>query len=150
MHDLTTIEDEQKSRYPGLSVRREGEAIVVHIPARFRRRMGRSMILTDAVTPTAPKPEREANQTLIAAIANAYRWQEQLEAGEYAGLEDLARALGVDRTYAGRILRLTSLAPDIVEAILRGDEPEGISLEKLRKNLPMVWEHQRTNWAVGA
>ena len=41
------------------------------------------------------------------------------------------------------MLRLTSLAPDIVEAILRGDEPDGLSLEKLRKHLPVRWEEQR-------
>jgi hypothetical protein len=38
------------------------------------------------------------------------------------------------------MLRLTSLAPDIVEAILRGDEPNGLSLERLRKNLPVRWD----------
>jgi len=59
---------------------------------------------------------------------------------------DLTQALGVDRTYAGRMLRLTSLTPDIVEAILCGDEPEGISLEKLRKNLPVRWDEQRKAW----
>jgi hypothetical protein len=66
------------------------------------------------------------------------------------------RALGVDRTYAGRtcppkpwrrrILRLTSLAPDIVEAILRGEEPEGISLRRLQKGLPVCWREQRERW----
>ena len=91
-------------------------------------------------------PEGEANHTLIEAIAKAHRWQDQFESGEYAGVEDLAQALGVDRTYAGRIPRLTSLAPDIVEAILRGDEPEGVSLRKLPKNLPMKWEEQRRRW----
>jgi len=45
--------------------------------------------------------------------------------------------IGVDRTYVGRMLRLTTLAPDIIVAILRGNEPDGISLEKLRKNLPV-------------
>ena len=87
-----------------------------------------------------PTPEREANGTLVFALAKAYRWQEQLESGQYAGLEDLAAANGVDRTYVVRILRLTSLAPGIVERILTGDEPEGISLAKLRTNLPVVWE----------
>ena len=57
------------------------------------------------------------------------RWyrpsQEQLQSGEFASLEDLAAANGVDRTYVGRVLRLTSLAPEIVERILEGDEPEG-------------------------
>ena len=44
------------------------------------------------------------------------------------------------------MLRLTSLAPDIIEAILRGDEPDGLSLEKLRKNLPVRWDEQRERW----
>ena len=44
------------------------------------------------------------------------------------------------------MLRLTSLAPDIIDAVLRGDEPDGLSLEKLRKNLPVRWEEQRKRW----
>jgi len=86
------------------------------------------------------------NRPLVEAIAKAHRWQAQLESGEYASLEDLAKDVGCDRTYVGRILHLTSLAPDIVEAILRGEEPDGISLEKLRKNLPVRWEEQRERW----
>jgi len=46
------------------------------------------------------------------------------------------------------MLRLTSLAPDIIEAILRGDESDGLSLEKLRKNLPVRWEEQRDLWRL--
>jgi len=87
-------------------------------------------------------PDRESNGTLISALAKAHRWQEHLESGEYASLEDLAVANGVDRTYVGRIIRLTSLAPEIVERILNGDEPEGISLAKLRNNLPVLWDEQ--------
>lgn len=82
------------------------------------------------------------NDALVTAIAKAYRWQEQLESGEYASLEDLAAANGVDRTYVGRFLKLTSLAPEIVERILEGDEPEGISLARLRSDLPIVWTDQ--------
>jgi capsid protein len=59
---------------------------------------------------------------------------------------DPAKDVGCDRTYVGRMLRLTSLAPDIIEAILRGDEPDGLSLEKLRKNLPMRWDEQQKCW----
>ncbi len=93
-----------------------------------------------------PKLRWPANRPLVEAIAKAHRWQAQLESGEYASLDDLAKDVGCDRTYVGRILRLTSLAPDIIEAILRGDEPDGISLEKLRKNLPVRWEEQRERW----
>ena len=151
MHETTLIENQQQDRYPGLRVRRDGDAVVVHIPMRLRRRNGRQMILTDGdpVPATQHGPSGNgANQTLIEAIAKGYRWQEQLESGEYPSLEDLAQVVGVDRTYVGRMLRLTSLAPDIIEAILRGNEPDGISLEKLRKNLPVVWDEQRTCWCA--
>ena len=106
------------------------------------------MILTDGEAVAVPATQREtggngANRTLIEAIAKGHRWQTQLESGEYASLEDLAKDVGCDRTYVGRMLHLTSIAPDIVEAILRGDEPDGLSLEKLRKNLPVRWDEQR-------
>ena len=80
------------------------------------------------------------------ALAKAYAWQEQLESSKYACIEDLARANRVDRTYVSRILRLTGLAPDIVEAILRGDEPNGLSLRKLKDDLPVCWQEQRKVW----
>ncbi len=77
------------------------------------------------------------------ALARAYHWQELLDAGRYASVSELARALDVDRSYVGRILRLALLAPDIVEAIVEGREPSGLSLEKLMKGVPVVWEKQR-------
>ena len=51
--------------------------------------------------------------------------------------------LDVDRSYVGRIIRLALLAPDIVEAIVAGREPSGLSLERLVKGMPVVWEEQR-------
>ena len=144
MRDTAVIENEQHRRHPGLRVRREGQAVVVHIPAQFRRRNGRQMVLTPEGHRSQPK--RQANQTLVEAIAKAHRWQEQIESGEHAGIDDLAQALGLDRTYVGRMLRLTSLAPDIVEAILRGDEPDGISLSRLHRTLPVCWQEQRGRW----
>ena len=101
MHDATLIENQQQDRYPGLRVRREGDAVVVHIPIRFRRRRGKQMILTggDAVPASEVQHANTdgGNQTLIQAIAKAYRWQEQLESEEYASVEDLARAVGLPR-----------------------------------------------------
>ncbi|MFW6039330.1 MAG: hypothetical protein ACOC9P_02510 [bacterium] len=89
------------------------------------------------------------NQTLVEAIAKGHRWQEQLESGQYASIEDLAHDVGIDRTQVGRMLRLTSLAPDLIEAILRGDEPDGLSLAKLQDHLPARWDQQRTSPGVG-
>lgn len=124
-----------------MTVFRDGDAVVVRIPVRFHRRNGRQMVLTHGSN-GGGDVDRESNGTLISALAKAYRWQEQLESGEYASLEDLASANGVDRTYVGRILRLTSLAPEIAERILDGDEPDEISLRRLQKGVPVIWAEQ--------
>ena len=135
------VEKSQQAAYPGLTVSRDGDTIVVRIPVRFHRRNGRQMVLTHDDN-DGDDADRETNGTLVSALAKAHRWQEQLESGEYAGLEDLAAANGVDRTHVGRFLRLTSLAPEIVERILDGNEPEAISLRRLRKGVPAVWAEQ--------
>lgn len=139
---IDSIEVYQQGAYPGLTVSRDGDTIVVRIPVRFHRRNGRQMVLTHGGNNSDGHDERGSNGTLVSALAKAHRWQEQLESGEFAGLEDLASANGVDRTYVGRILRLTSLAPEIVQRILDGDEPEGISLRRLQKDLPIEWMEQ--------
>ncbi len=56
---------------------------------------------------------------------------------------DIAKEQGVDRSYVGRMLQLTSLAPDIVESILAGQAFEDISLQYCRKGIPVFWEEQR-------
>ena len=82
----------------------------------------------------------------VIALARAWKWQEELESGEYASLEELAHSKGVDRSYAGRLLTLTLLAPAIVEALLAGHEREGLSLRQLRRGIPLSWEEQRELW----
>jgi hypothetical protein len=64
----------------------------------------------------------------VKALARAFRWRKMLDAGVHATLEDLAWAKGVNATYLSRVLRLTLLAPEIVEAILDGRKPEGMRL----------------------
>lgn len=149
MVDVSRIQEELGHRYPGLHVRRDGEAVVVHIPAKFRKRSGRQTIIigedgrpVDLQPDARPKDSPRVNRKLVEAIARAHRWQEQLESGEYPSVDDLAQSLKVDRSYVSRLLQLTSLAPDIIEAILRGDEPDGLSLAKLRRDLPVRWDEQ--------
>lgn len=133
-------------KYPGLTTFQEDHAVVVRIPVNFRRRNGRQMVLTCGGEERPAKPDRQVNSALVSAVAKAYRWQEQLESGQYASLEELAAAHGVDRSYAGRILRLTSLSPEIVELIVDGNEPDGLSLRKLLKGFSLDWEQQRKDW----
>jgi hypothetical protein len=65
-----------------------------------------------------------------------------LEEGRYASIGEMAAAEKLDRGYVGRVLRLTLLAPDIVEAILDGRQPEGLALPKLMDPLPVGWDEQ--------
>ena len=59
-----------------------------------------------------------------------------------ATLEDLARAKGVNATYVSRILRLTLLAPEVVEAILDGRQSAGMQLEDSLQEFTLDWKGQ--------
>ena len=64
--------------------------------------------------------------------------------GEATNVTDLSKRLGKKNGYIGRILSLNSLAPDIVEAILTGIEPDGLSITKLTEQpIPEDWNEQR-------
>jgi site-specific DNA recombinase len=71
-----------------------------------------------------------------------------LDRGEVGSLGELAERYDLHRSYVGRILRLAGLAPDIVEAIMAGGEPPGLSLRKLNRDHPMLWSKQR--WTLQA
>ena len=128
-----------------LTVRRDGERITVCIPMTLKVRGGRKeVILPDALVPEHSPAKKSATQEpLVLALARAHRWKSLLENGRFQSLEELARAVKLDRSYVGRILRLTLLAPDIIMAILDGKEPSGLSLGKLTKTLPLDWVEQR-------
>jgi len=133
-----------------LTVCRQGDRITVHIPMVMKKRGGRKeIILPDGVAP-AQSPARKpmTQDALIIAIARAHRWKALLESGTYPSIDALAAAVKLDRSYVGRILRLTLLAPDIIQAILQGTEPSGLSLEKLTKTFPDDWDEQRRHFAI--
>ncbi|MGM0583946.1 MAG: hypothetical protein ACQEUZ_04790 [Pseudomonadota bacterium] len=92
-------------------------------------------------TEVAPARPR-VDSALVKAIARAHRWQRMMESGERASLTELAEAEKINRSYVSRVLRLTLLAPDIVEAILDGRQPEGVTLEAVIKPFPVCWEQQ--------
>ena len=83
------------------------------------------------------------DSTLVKAVARAHRWKRLLEQGEYGSLTELARAEKINLSYVGRVLRLTLLAPDIVEAILDGRQPPTWQLELLLKPFSADWSEQR-------
>ena len=93
----------------------------------------------------APGAERLKQTSLLRAINNARHWMDMLINGEVKNVTDLSKKLGGKATgYITRILSLSSLAPDIVEAILAGVESEGLSIAKLTDQpIPEDWNEQR-------
>jgi len=113
--------------------------ITVHVPMTFAIRGGRKTILSDAA-PAPPQPR--IDNALLKALARAHRWRRMIENGEHASITDLAKAEGVNQSYACRMLRLSLLAPNIVTAILNGRHDSDVMLKQLMKPLPVRWEEQ--------
>lgn len=73
---------------------------------------------------------------MVKALARAFRWQRLLEDGRFDSISAIAAAEKIDRGYVGAVLRLTLLAPDIVEAILSGRCGE-LGVARLLKPFPV-------------
>ena len=85
-----------------------------------------------------------ADPALVKALARAFRYQRLLDEGRYASISEMAAAEKIERGYLGTLLRLTLLAPDIVEAILDGRQAAELGLPTLMKPFPPEWDAQRT------
>ena len=123
------------------TVSADGETITIHIPMTFRKRGGRKLVVTPDGAAWAPRPR--VDSAMVKALARAFRWRKMLDEGVYATLEDLARAKGVHATYVSRVLRLTLLAPGVVEAILDGRQPAEMQLDDLLEAFPLEWGKQQ-------
>jgi hypothetical protein len=117
---------------------REAQTLTVVIPLRVKARGGRKAM----VTPGVLALERRQDITLIKAVARAFRWRRMLETGRFSTINELAAAENINSSYVSRVLRLTLLAPDIVEAILDGRQPEGMTLPGLMNPFPVEWQRQ--------
>ena len=110
--------------------------VTVHVPMTFTVRGGRKTILSDAV-PAPPQPR--IDNALLKALARAHRWRRMIESDEYGSITDLARAEGVNQSYACRILRLSLLAPSIVTTILNGRLDSDVMLKQLMAHQEIEW-----------
>ncbi len=119
----------------------------IHIPMFIKTNQGRKMIYApqtlDGDNMDMPDVVQSA---VVQSLARAFSWAQLLENGDVKSVAELARSLNVDNSYVVRTLKLTTLAPDIVEAILNGEEPDGLSLSKLVLSFPADWEEQRAHF----
>jgi hypothetical protein len=123
----------------------ELDTLTIRIPIRLQRRAGRKLIMTPEGS-AAPTPKPRHDDTLIKALVRAHRWRRQIESGRAKSITDLAEQEGVTDAYVCRLLPLTCLAPDIVEAILDGRQPRGLRLAEMLGNGPLGWQEQRRAW----
>ncbi len=128
---------------PPAEISNDGSTLTVRVPLTFRKRGGRKVVLAPLGSDSWTPPRPRINSAMVKAIARAHRWKRMLEGGEFATVRDLAAAEKINPSYLSRVLRLTLLAPDIVEVILDGRQPEGLQLDALLKPFPVEWQRQR-------
>ena len=120
------------------------ETVTIHVPFRIVKRGGRKEI----GPPEGVPQTRRSDSTLVKALGRAFRWKRLLESGEFATIGELAEHERIAHSYMTRVLRLTLLAPDLVEAILNGTQGPGMTLPRLLEPFPSDWAAQRTHWAA--
>ena len=112
------------------------------MPVAIRKRGGRRLVVAPDGAPWSALRARIDN-TLVKALARAHRWKEVLDDGRYESVTELATGEKLDRGDLEKILMLTLLAPDIVEAILDGRQPAELGVHVQRKGFPVEWGEQR-------
>lgn len=114
------------------------ETLTVHIPFRLVKRGGRKEIL---LPPGAP-PQRRTDSTLVKALARAFRWKRMLESGEFTTIVELANRESIAPSYLTRVLRLTLLSPEIVEAVIDARNTPELTLAQVLQPFPSLWTKQ--------
>jgi hypothetical protein len=120
------------------------QTTTVVVPFTIRKRGGRKLIITPDGTATSAQPRARVDCALLKALARGFRWQKMLKDGVYQTIEEIANAENINPSYVSRVLRLTLLAPEIVEAILAGRQPEGLTMARAMQPFPLEWPQQST------
>ena len=119
------------------------QTVTVTVPFAIRKRGGRALVITPDGVTSAPAPRTRVDSALLKALARGFRWRKLLETGHFATIEEIADAENINPSYVSRLLRMTLLAPEIVEAILAGSHPAGLTRAKVMQPFPMEWTNQR-------
>lgn len=116
--------------------------VSLSVPIQIRRRSGRKQVTLPNGEAMLPRRWDAAPTPLQLALARGHRWLAMLESGAAKSLREIAALEGVDNSYVSRMVNLTTLAPDIVAAILDNTLPETLTLFDLAVDPPAVWDEQ--------
>ena len=117
------------------------DTVMLHVPFRIVKRGGRK----EMQLPEGATQSRRTDSTLVKALARAFRWKRMLESGEFATIAELAEREGIAPSYMTRVLRLTLLAPEVIEKTLDGRQPEGMMLSRLMEPFPPNGKSRKIN-----
>lgn len=120
------------------------ESVTVHIPFRLVKRGGRK----EMQLPDGASSQHKMDNTLVKALARGFRWKRMLETGAFATIAELAAHEGIAPSYMTRLLRVTLLAPEIVQTILDGRQGAEMTLARILEPFPIKWEDQSLDAAV--
>jgi hypothetical protein len=118
-------------------------SLTVTVPIRIKRRGLRKTVNPPEGGSLDSRPWDATPTPLQLALARGHRWLMLLESGAAKSMKEIARREGVDDSYVSRMVNLTTLAPDIVAAILDETLPEEVTLFELAAGTPLVWGEQR-------
>ena len=128
-------------------IKSDGRTITVRVPISIRKRGGKKVVLApDGIEYSRVRGQlrcQRVDNAMVKALARAFRWREMLEAGKYVTIAEIAVAEQINASYLSRLLHLTLLAPDVVEAILDGQQLPAVTLVTLMRRLPIWWLDQR-------
>jgi hypothetical protein len=120
----------------------DGRTITVRVPISIRKRGGRRLVLGPDGTEVTISSTRRADSAMIKALARAFRWRDMLECGDFSTIREIAAAEKINESYVGRVLRLTLLAPEVIERILAGRQPPEMQVEHMLRRFPVEWPLQ--------
>jgi hypothetical protein len=120
------------------------DTVTLHVPFRVVKRGGRK----EMQMPEGGAQPRRTDNTLVKALARAFRWKRMLESGDLATIAELAEREGIAPSYMTRVLRLTLIAPDLVEAILDAKQGPEVTLALVLEPFPLSWAGQPEHFGV--
>jgi len=132
----------QKTGEPDVIEASDGR-LTLSVPIQIKRRSGRKLVTLASGETVKARPWDTATTPLQLALARGHRWLAMLESGEVKSLKEIAAREGIDNSYVSRMVNLTTLAPDIVAAILDDAMPNHVTLFDLAVDPPVLWDEQR-------
>jgi len=121
----------------------DGSTLVVRVPLRLARYGSRKRVVVPQGEAAWAPGTPTIDSTLVKAIARAFRWRRMIESGSHITVNDIATAEKINPSFVSRVLRLSLLAPEIVEAILDGQTSPALTLDRMLKPFPVRWADQQ-------